>query len=117
MTGKEKTTFKSTRWLLLKNPWNMTNEQKERLPPLVRWKHPIVRACYLKESFQKRAKDLLCKWMSSAMRSRLEPFEKFACMLRSHGILLWTTLQLSNGAVEGNEQQDQIDQPPLLRLS
>jgi transposase len=111
LTGKEKTTFKSTRWLLLKNPWNLTPEQKERLSTLVRWNSPIVRAYYLKESFQlfwdykqeKRAQDLLSKWMNSAMRSRLEPFKKFVRMLRSHldGILPWTKLQLSNGAVEG----------------
>jgi len=113
LTGKEKTTFKSTRWLLLKNPWNLTNEQKERLSTLVRWNSPIVRAYYLKESFQlfwdykqeKRAQDLLSKWMNSAMRSRLEPFKKFVRMLRSHldGILPWTKLHLSNGAVEAHE--------------
>ena len=111
LTGKEKITFKSTRWLLLKNPCNLTNEQKERLSTLVRWNSPIVRAYYLKESFQlfwdyrqeKRAQDLLSKWMNSAMRSRLEPFKKFVRMLPSHldGILPWTKLQFSNGAVEG----------------
>ena len=111
LTGQEKVTFKSTRWLLLKNPWNLTSEQKERLSTLVRWNSPIVRAYYLKESFQlfweykqeKRAQDLLSKWMNSAMCSRLEPFKKFVRMLRSHlsGILPWTKLRLSNGAVEG----------------
>jgi len=111
LTGPEKTTFKSTRWLLLKNPWNLTNEQKERLSTLVRWNSPIVRAYYLKEAFQlfweyrqqKRAQDLLSKWMNSAMRSRLQPFKKFVRMVRSHldGILPWTKLRLSNGAVEG----------------
>jgi transposase len=41
--------------------------------------------------------------MNSAMCSRLEPFKKFVRMLRSHlsGILPWTKLRLSNGAVEG----------------
>jgi len=29
---------------LLKNPWNLTNEQKERLSSLVRWNSTIVRA-------------------------------------------------------------------------
>jgi transposase len=111
LTGQEKATFKSTRWLLLKNPWHLTSEQKERLSTLVRWNSPIVRAYYLKESFQlfwyykqeKRAQDLLSKWMNSAMRSRLEPFKKFVRLLRSHldGILPWTKLRLSNGAVEG----------------
>jgi len=111
LMGQQKVTFKNTRWLLLKNPWNLTGEQKERLSTLVRWNTPIVRAYYLKESFQlfweyrqpQRAQDFLRKWMSSAMRSRLEPFKKFVRMLRSHldGILPWTKLRLSNGAVEG----------------
>jgi transposase len=111
LMGREKVTFKSTRWLLLKNPWNLTGAQKERLSTLVRWNTPIVRAYYLKESCQlfweyhqpKRAQDYLRKWMSSAMRSRLEPFKKFVGMLGSHldGILPWTKLRLSKGAVEG----------------
>ncbi len=97
--------------MLLKNPWNLTDDQKERLSTLVRWNTPIVRAYYLKEAFQlfwdykqpKRAKDHLEKWMHSAMRSRLEPFKKFVRMLRSHldGILSWTNHRVSNGAVEG----------------
>jgi transposase len=111
LTSKERVTFKGTRWLLLKNPWNLNNQQKERLSTLVRWNSPLVRAWYLKESFQLfwtykqpwRAKQLLLKWMTSAMRSKLEPFKKFVGMLRSHleGVLAWTETRLSNGAVEG----------------
>jgi transposase len=111
LTTKERVDFKGTRWLLLKNPWNLTDHQKERLSTLVRWNAPLVRAWYLKESFQlfwsykqpARAKQHLEKWMRSAMRSRLEPFKKFVRMLRSHleGVLAWTRTRLSNGAVEG----------------
>jgi transposase len=111
LTSKEKVEVKGTRWLLLKNPWNLTNDQKERLSTLVQWNSPLVRAWYLKESFQLfwtykqawRAKQHLLKWINSAMRSRLESFKKFARMLRSHldGILAWTGTRLSNGAVEG----------------
>jgi transposase len=111
LTSKEKVEVKGTRWLLLKNPWNLTNDQKERLSTLVRWNSPLVRAWYLKESFQlfwgykqpRRAEDYLRKWINSAMRSKLEPFKKFARMLRSHlaGILAWTKSRVSNGAVEG----------------
>jgi transposase len=111
LTSKEKVEVKGTRWLLLKNPWNLTNDQKERLSTLVRWNLPLVRAWYLKESFQLfwghkqpwRAKQHLLKWIHSAMRSRLEPFKRFARMLRSHldGVLAWTRTRLSNGAVEG----------------
>src|SRR4029434_2104034 len=111
LTAREKVPFKRSRWLLLKNPWNLTAEQKERLSTLVRWNAPIVRAYYLKESFQlfweyrqpARAGEQLKKWMNAAMRSRLEPFKKFVRMLRNHldGVLTWTKLRLSNGAVEG----------------
>jgi transposase len=108
---QERVVFKRSRWLLLKNPWNLTGDQKERLSTMVRWNTPIVRAYYLKESFQlfwdyrqpARAKAHLKKWMRSAMGSRLEPFNKFVRTLRSHldGILPWTTQRVSNGAVEG----------------
>jgi transposase len=111
LTAKERTTFKGTRWLLLKNPWNLKDNQKERLSTLVRWNAPLVRAWYLKEAFQLfwtykqpwRAQQHLSKWIHSAMRSKLEPFKKFAQMLRSHldGILPWTKIRVSNGAVEG----------------
>jgi len=111
LTTQQRVSFKGTRWLLLKNPWNLNNGQKERLSTLVRWNSPLVRAWYLKESFQLfwtykqpwRAKQHLLKWMSSAMRSKLGPFKKFVGMLRSHldGVLAWTKTRLSNGAVEG----------------
>jgi transposase len=111
LTTQQRVSFKGTRWLLLKNPWNLSSGQKERLSTLVRWNSPLVRAWYLKESFQLfwtyrqpwRAKQHLLKWMNSAMRSRLEPFKKFVGMLRSHlnGVLAWTKTRLSNGAVEG----------------
>ena len=111
VTSKERVTVKGTRWLLLKNPWNLNQDQKERLSTLVRWNTPLVRAWYLKEAFQLfwsfrqpwRAERHLRKWMNSAIRSKLAPFKKFTEMLRSHldGILPWTTIRLSNGAVEG----------------
>jgi transposase len=111
LTTKQRVSFKGTRWLLLKNPWNLSSGQQERLSTLVRWNSPLVRAWYLKESFPLfwtysqpwRAKQHLLKWMHSAMRSRLEPFKKFVGMLRSHldGVLAWTKTRLSNGAVEG----------------
>src|SRR5260370_29863152 len=52
LSQKEKAPFKRSRWLLLKNPWNLSDDQKERLSTLVQWNMPIVRAYYLKEAFQ-----------------------------------------------------------------
>jgi transposase len=41
-----------TRFSLLKNPWTLTTDERERLSTLVRWNTPIVRAYYLKEVLQ-----------------------------------------------------------------
>jgi transposase len=111
LTTQQRVSFQGTRWLLRKNPWNLSSGQKERLSTLGRWNSPLVRAWYWKESFQLfwtyrqpgRAKRHLLKWRSSAMRSRLEPFQKFVGLLRSQldGVLAWTKTRLSNGAVEG----------------
>jgi transposase len=111
LRGREKTSFKRTRFLLLKNPWNLKPEEKERLSTLVRWNTPIVRGYYLKEAFQlfwdyrqpARAEEHLRRWMYSAMRSRLDPFKDFVRLLRAHldGVLAWTKLRVSNGALEG----------------
>jgi transposase len=111
LSGREKTSFKRTRFLLLKNPWNLRPDERERLSTLVRWNTPIVRAYYLKEAFQlfwtyrqpARAEQHLRRWLHSAMRSRLEPFKDLVRMLRAHldGVLAWTRLRVSNGALEG----------------
>lgn len=43
------------------------------------------------------------QWLWRASHSRLEPFKKLAWTLRAHlaGILVWTKLRVSNGALEG----------------
>jgi Transposase len=42
LSGQQKATFKKIRWLLLKNPWNLTNDQNGRLSTVVHWNTPIV---------------------------------------------------------------------------
>jgi len=34
LSQKEKVPFKRSRWLLLKNPWNLSDDRKERLSTL-----------------------------------------------------------------------------------
>jgi len=102
---------KGTRFVLLKNPWNLSPAQKQSLSALVRSNHPLSRAWYLKEDFQRfwdylgewPAQRHLTKWLWWASHSRLEPFKVFARMLREHldGILAWTKLRITNGALEG----------------
>ena len=110
LRGEERSAFKKTRWLWLKNPWNLSRQERTRLSALCRRNQPIVRAYYLKEAFQRFwdyksegwSFPYLMKWLWWASHSRLEPFKKFARMIRQHlgGILSWTTLRVSNGALE-----------------
>jgi len=102
---------KGTRFVLLKNPWNLTPKQKQQLNALVRSNSPLSRAWYLKEDFQRFfdyvreawAAKHLTHWLGWAGRSRLEPFKRLARLVRDHldGILAWTKIRVTNGAVEG----------------
>ena len=126
LSRKEKVRFKRTRYLLLKNPWNLTSDQKERLSTLVSWNTPITRAYYLKESLQlffdykqpKRAREHLERWMHSAMRSRLEPVQEAGedaafAPRRSAGLDPAAFIQRRGGR---DEQQNQTGQSSRLRL-
>jgi len=111
LAGPQKALIKGTRFVLLKNPWNQTPRQKQALSALVRSNHPLSRAWYLKEDFQRFwdylreawAEKHLRHWLWWASHSRLQPFQRFARLVRAHldGILAWTRMRISNGALEG----------------
>jgi transposase len=102
-----------TRWLLLKRPENLTEQQDSRLSELLRYNLRAVRAYLLKEELQlfwayvypAWAGRFLDSWCRKTMRSRLEPMKKVARMLRSHRELLlnWFRAKgaFSSGVVEG----------------
>ena len=105
--------LKRSRWLLLKRPEKLTDDQRGRLRELVRRNLRTVRAYLLKEDFQSLwgyvspywAGQFLDRWCTRTMRSRLEPMKDVARMLRSHRelILNWFRArgQFSSGIVEG----------------
>jgi transposase len=111
LQGAEKAEFKRTRFLWLKNPDNLARDERTRLSTLLRLNSPIVKAYLLKEDLRRFwtyrytawAGAHLLQWLWRASHSRLEPFKKLARMLRTHldGILVWTKLRVSNGALEG----------------
>jgi len=102
--------LKSTRYLWLKNPGNLTNSQAMMLHGLSRSKLKTARAYRMKLVFQEIYK-LPCRWSEAALegwyqwgiRSRLTPIVEFARMVRRHweGILRWFTSKLNNGLLEG----------------
>jgi transposase len=102
-----------TRWLLLKRPENLSDQQCERLADVLRYNLRSVRAYLLKEQFQLFwsyvspyfAGRFLDRWCTRVMRSRIEPMKKVARTLRTHRQLLlnWFRAkgQVSTGVVEG----------------
>lgn len=102
-----------TRWLLLKRPENLTENQGTRLADLLRYNLKAVRSYLLKEEFQLFwsykspywAGVFLDKWCTKTMHSRIEPMKKVARQLRRHRVLLlnWfrAKRQYSSGIVEG----------------
>jgi transposase len=111
LQGEERVDMKKTRYILLKNPWNLKPKEKRRLSYLIKLNNRIIRGYFLKESFQKFwgyisrgwAEKHLKHWLWWASHSRLEPMKEFAKKVRKHleGILAWTKLRISNGALEG----------------
>ena len=105
--------LKKMRWKLLRKGSRVRGRAKHKLCGLLYAKLGTGRAWMLKETFQDFwryrslfwAKAFLDVWTTRALRSRLEPMQKVARMLRSHEklILNWFKAkgEISNAAVEG----------------
>ena len=100
-----------TRFIWLKNPWNLTDLQQQRLGELERLNLKINRASLLKACFAgfwtyQRvgwARRYLKQWFWWATHARLPPLRDFAWMLRRHeaGVLNYFRMPINNGTVEG----------------
>jgi transposase len=100
-----------SRFALLKNPWNLTRDQKQKLSEVQRTNARLYRAYLLKETLAQaldykqmwRARRALREWLAWASRSKLAPFVKAARTIREHfdGILAYIQERLTNGIVEG----------------
>jgi len=108
---EQKELVKHTRFIWLKNPWNLTEKQKSRFGELEKLNLKINRAYLLKEAFRNFwsyktiawAEKYLRKWFWWATHSRLKPMRDFAWMVRRHeiNILSYFELPINNGSVEG----------------
>lgn len=112
--------LKHSRWCLLKNPKNLTENQKVKLKDLLQCNLKTVRAYLLKEDFQNFweytspiwAGKFMDQWCSQVMRSKLEPMKKVAKTIRAHKqlILNWFEAKdaISLGAVEGQNNKAKV---------
>ena len=105
--------LKHMRWKLLRRGSRVRGQARCKLQSLLQTKLATARAWMLKEMFQDfwRYRSLtwaaafLDVWCERALRSRIDPMQKVARMLRSHEqlILNWFRAkgEISNGVVEG----------------
>jgi transposase len=110
LKAEEPDLLKKTRYLWLKNPWNLNERQRLKLSELEKLNLKINRAYLLKEAFRQFwsytypawAKKYLDQWFWWATHSRLKPMRDFAWMIRRHqnDIMNYFKARIDNGAVE-----------------
>ena len=104
-------TLKGLRWLLFKHSSNRSKKDTRILNSLRKGNRRIHRAWVLKDEFEQfwdykapwAAKKFLKRWMTTALKSRLEPIRKFVKTIKKHinHILPFTESRLTNAVAEG----------------
>ena len=104
------TALKHTRWALLKNPPNLTGNQRATLAGIAKANGGLYRAYLLKEQLRAifqvveltDARALLGGWIAWARRCRLEPFVKLAQTIKNYQKLILNAVEhgLSNARSE-----------------
>jgi transposase len=111
--------FKGARWVLQKNPDNLTDDQAGTLRKLKRRGGDVWRAYTLKEAFRAifagdldpdTVTELIDRWISKASRSRLTAFVTAAKTIRKHRVGILTAIRtgINNGRVEGLNSQVRV---------
>ncbi|MGH3848447.1 MAG: ISL3 family transposase [Pseudonocardiaceae bacterium] len=103
------TALKNSRWALLKNPPDLTGDQRTTVAAIAKTNHPLYRAYLLKEQLREvftakgtRGKQLLAGWLSWATRSRIPEFVALAKTITRYLPLIHNTLEhgLGNALAE-----------------
>lgn len=113
----QKKVLKGTRWLLLKNPENLNddNNEKDRLKEALKMNAPLSAAYYLKEDLRQIwsqeskgvAGKVLLDWVKRAKASGVRMLSRFANTLAAHanGILNYYDYPISTGPLEGTNNK------------
>lgn len=108
---EEAAAVKKSRYALLKNPWDLSAKEWDKLSAIQKHNAPLYRAYLLKEALadifrepsEETAEAELDRWLAWASRSKLGPFVKAARTVRKYkdGILAYVETRLTNGRTEG----------------
>jgi transposase len=112
MEQKHNPLLTSSRYIWLKNPENLTAKQRELLETLRYENLKTAKVYQMKLTFQdiyrsirepEAAEAAIKKWLSWAVRSRIEPVKAFAKTVKAHfdGIMRYFTSGLTSGTMEG----------------
>jgi transposase len=103
--------LKGLRWLLYRHSSTRSQEDTRTLKALEKANNRIYRAWRLKDEFERfweynapwAAERFLKSWMTSTLRSRLDPLKKFVGTLRKHydGVIAFIGTRLTNAIGEG----------------
>ena len=104
--------IKHLRWALLRNPWNATPSEKERLSALPKRNRLLYRAYLLKEALADIYRHLyttpwarrrLEEWIAWASRSQIEPFRRVARTIKRcfDGVLAYFATGFTTSRAEG----------------
>jgi len=109
--GALKLRIKGTRFLLLRNPENLKDDQIPKLDEALRLNEPLLLAWYLKEELRelwnlgsrKRMKSFLKDWCDKASQTGIGQMLKMAKTLQTHasGILAYADHPITSGRMEG----------------
>jgi transposase len=107
----ERKALKGLRWLLYRHSSNRSKKDTRTLNSLRTGNRRIHRAWVLKDEFEQfwdykapwAAERFLKRWITTALKSRLEPFREFVKILRKHmhRILSFIGSRLTNAIAEG----------------
>jgi len=110
-SGERRQALKGLRWLLYRHSSTRSRKDTRTLRALDKGNRRIYRAWQLKDEFEQfweyqapwAAERFIRRWMTSALRSRLEPMRKFVNTLRQHydGVLAFVGSRLTNAIAEG----------------
>lgn len=118
LMGKD--VLKGSRWLLLKNPENLSEErnEKERLEEALKMNEPLSIAYYMKEDLRQfwsqgnkeTAERVINDWLKRAQKTGIRPLQRVAqtVAILKFGILNWYDHPISSGRIEGTNNKIKV---------
>lgn len=116
----QKDVLKGSRWILLKNPANLSTKhnEKDRLKEALELNAPLATAYYMKEDLRQfweqpdkaTAEKVITDWVERASKSGIRPLMRMGNTIAAYkfGILNWYDHPVSSGRLEGTNNKIKV---------